>query len=302
MDFNETAVFVKVVQTGSFSAAARQLGLPTSTVSTRISRLEKRLGVTLLQRTTRRLSLTEAGSVFYEHSAVGMEHMLDAENAVTEQTSEAKGFLRVSAPPDFGDALLASIIRNVRKQHPMINVELSLDDHYVNLIEEAMDVAIRIGDLQDSSMIAKRVGDTCWAPFASPEYLQNASLLSKPQHLNNHVCLQFTSLGKDEWVLLHKSDSIKIPMERKIVVNDLDVIRSMAIAGDGVALLPTYACLDDFRAGKLVRVLPKWYARADPVHLVFPQQKFIPSKLRIFIDIATLELRRWLDQPNTPRP
>ncbi len=183
------------MQAGSFSAAARRLGLPTSTVSTRVARLEKRLGVTLLQRTTRHLNLTEVGAIYFEHAAEGLAYLLEAESAVTESTGEAKGLLRVTAPPDLGDTILSRIATRVRREHPQVGVGMILVDRPVDLVAEGIDAAIRAGVLQGSSLIAKPVGMACWVPFASPGYLRSAPPLTRPQQLRQHRCLQFSPLG-----------------------------------------------------------------------------------------------------------
>ena len=295
MDLNETAVFVKVVQAGGFSAAARQLGLPTSTVSTRVARLEKRLGVTLLQRTTRRLHLTEVGELFLHHAEAGLGHMLEAEAAVTAATGEPVGTLRVTAPADLGDEIHAGLINRVRHAHPKIAVELVLTDRTVDLVAEDVDVAIRAGVLQDSTLIAKQVGVACWAPFASPHYLRTAPPLGKPQQLCKHACLQFAPLGREQWTLSNATGSVTLPMAGRVIVNDVRVIRRMALAGEGVALLPTYLCRSDCQAGLLTRVLPQWQARADPVYVVYPRQRFVPPKLRAFVDLASEHLRGWFE-------
>lgn len=286
MDFNEAAVFVKVVDAGSFSAAARLLGVPTSTVSTRVARLERRLGVTLLQRTTRRLSLTDAGSLYYQHAATGLGHMLDAEAAVTESAGEPKGLLRVTAPADIGDALLADIVRQMHRRYPQVGIDLLLVSHYVDLVAEGVDVAIRAGSLKDSTLIAKPVGMARWVPFASPDYLASAPPLDSPQALRHHCCLQFTPLGKESWTLNGPAGSVTVPLPGLVMINDVRVIRAMTVAGEGVALLPAYLCRAECAAGSLQRLLPAWHAKADPVHLVYPRQRFMPPKLRAFIDLA----------------
>lgn len=295
MDLNETAVFVKVVQAGSFSAAARRLGLPTSTVSTRVARLERRLRTTLLQRTTRRLSLTQAGELYYRHAAAGLEQMLEAEAAVTAAAGEARGLLRVTAPADFGDAILAGLVGAMRAACPRVEMELLLTDRNVDLVAEGIDVAIRAGALRDSSLVARRVGSACWAPYASPDYLRSAPPLSSPQQLTAHACLQFTPLGKQQWTLYDGNTSVSVPMAGQVIINDFGVIRALALAGHGVALLPTYTCRTEAAEGRLQRVLPQWYARADPIHLVYPRQKFVPPRLRAFLDTAAGELGNWLE-------
>lgn len=294
MDLNEAAVFVKVVETGSFSAAARLLGLPTSTVSTRVARLERRLGVTLLQRTTRRLSLTDAGRLYHQHAATGLAHMLDAEAAVTEATGEPRGLLRVTAPADIGDDLLADLVRQMHRRYPKVGIDLVLVSRYVDLIAEGVDVAIRTGSLKDSTLIAKHLGQACWVPFASPDYLASAPSLDSPQALRHHCCLQFTPLGKESWTLSGPAGSVTVPLSGLVMINDIRVVRAMALADEGVALLPEYLCRAECAAGSLVRLLPDWHARADPVHLVYPRQRFMPPKLRAFVDLAGEALGRWL--------
>lgn len=295
MDLNQTAVFIKVVQAGSFSAAARLLGLPTSTVSNRVATLERRLGVTLLQRTTRRLNLTEAGALYFQHAATGLGHLLDAEAAVTESLGTPTGLLRVTAPADIGDHLLAGIMARMRRHHPAVRIDMVLMDRYVDLVADGIDAAIRTGALRDSTLIARQVGIARWVPFASPDYLESAPPLDAPQALRHHCCLQFTPLGKDAWTLTDGRGSVVVPMSGQVMVNDVRVIRSMALAGEGVALLPTYLCRDECTQGELVRVMPEWHAKADPVHLVYPHQHFIPPKLRAFVDLAARELATWLE-------
>lgn len=295
MDLNEAAVFVKVVEAGSFSAAARLLGLPTSTVSTRIARLERRLAVTLLQRTTRRLNLTDAGTLYYQHAAIGLGHMLDAEAAVTESTGEPKGLLRITAPVDIGDDLLVDIIRQMHRRFPQVGIDLVLVSRYVDLVAEGVDVAIRTGNLKDSTLIAKNIGLARWAPFASPDYLGTAPHPVSPQALRHHCCLQFTPLGKESWTLNGEGGSVTVPLPGLVMINDVRVIRAMTLAGKGVALLPEYLCRADCVAGRLVRLLPDWQAKADPVHLVYPRQRFMPLKLRAFIDLASEVLGRWME-------
>ncbi|WP_262982135.1 LysR family transcriptional regulator [Methylophilus medardicus] len=180
MDFNEAAVFVKVVQAGSFSAAARQLGIPTSTISTRVARLEQRLGVTLLQRTTRRLNLTEAGTLYFEHASTGLGYLLEAEAALDEARQQPQGVLKITAPADIGDALLAHLTAQIQQAYPALSMELLLTERYVDLVAEGVDAAIRTGELRDSSLIAKSLGRIQWALFASPQYLASAE--------PNHAC------------------------------------------------------------------------------------------------------------------
>lgn len=294
MDLNETAVFVRVVQAGSFSGAARQLGLPTSTVSTRVSRLEKRLKVTLLQRTTRRLQLTEAGRIYFEHASRGLSHMLDAEVAVTEATGEPQGLLRVAAPADIGDRLLSEIIDEMCRRYPKVSMEMVLGDRRVDLVAEGVDAAIRAGTLEDSTLVAKNVGVARWALFTSPVYLQCVASIDSPQALRQHKCLQFTPLGQETWTLVGKRSSVTVPLSGQVLVNHVGVIHSMVLDGSGIALLPFHLCKEDCASGRLIHILPEWSAKSAPLHIVYPRQRFMPPKLRGFIDLSAQVLKRWL--------
>lgn len=295
MDFNEAAVFVKVVQAGSFSAAARQLGLPTSTVSTRVARLEQRLGVTLLQRTTRRLHLTEAGKLYYEHAATGLGYLLQAESALDASRHQPQGTLRITAPADLGDALLGSFVQQVQATYPQLALELLLTERYVDLVAEGVDAAIRTGELRDSSLIAKSLGRIQWALFASPEYLAQAGEVLQPADLSAHRCIQFTPMGRHHWELQHETTSLRIPLAAATLVNSIGVVRAMAEHAQGVALLPTFICQPAVDAQRLQRVLPSWRGQADAVHLVYPKQRFMPPKLRGLIELAVAAFRPLFD-------
>lgn len=291
MDFNDAAVFVKVVQAGGFSPAARVLGLPVSTVSTRVARLERHLGITLLQRTTRRLHLTDAGNRYFAHAVTGLGHLLDAEAAATETAGEPQGLLRVTAPADLGDHILAEVLERMGRECPQVQIEMLLLDRHVDLVGEGVDAAIRTGALKDSSLIAKHVGTALWAPFASPAYLAAAPALRSPQALRRHRCLQFTALGRESWTLASRQERVTVPLTGQVLVDDIGVLRALALAAQGVALLPTYLCQRDCTAGGLLRVLPKWHAKTDSFQIVYPRQRFAPLRLRRFVEIAAAVLR-----------
>ncbi|MFV0278880.1 MAG: LysR substrate-binding domain-containing protein [Parahaliea sp.] len=294
MDLNDAAMFVKVVEAGSFTEAARRLNIPVSTVSNRIARLENQLRVTLLQRTTRRMNLTDAGQVYYEHAATGMDYFHAAGEALSEVSGEPVGLVRATAPADVGDHILAEIIRRMRKQYPKVDIDLVLMNRYVDLVAEGVDVAIRTGKLKDSTLIAKSVGVAHWSLFASQEYLASSPSLKSPESLRHHRCLQFTPMGKDAWTFTSTTNSVTVPLPGSIIVNDVGVIRAMLTEGEGIALLPTYLCQSEALGTNIVPVLPNWTARQDPIFIVFPRQKFMPPKLRAFIDLASVEIRHRL--------
>ncbi len=285
-DLNEVAVFIKVVEMGSFSQAARQLGMPNSTVSAKVSDLEKRLGVSLIRRTTRKLFVTAEGQVFFERCTRGLEEIRSAEEELTAGQSEPQGLLKITAPIELGSIILPKVIEKFKNQFPKVNIDLFLSDRTVDIVSEGFDLAIRAGDLKDSSLIAKKLGGVYFAPFASQSYLKKTSSPKVPKDLKDHSCLQFTPLGIEEWNLLGPK-SVTVPMRKQIVINELNIIKALTVSGVGISLLPTFLCFSEVQAGKLVRVLPEWRTNIRPVHFVYVGQKHASPKVNAFILVAT---------------
>jgi DNA-binding transcriptional LysR family regulator len=286
MDLNEIRTFVKVVQAGSFSGAATQLGMPNSTVSAKVSALEKRLGVTLLQRTTRKLHVTEAGEAYFRRCVQGLDEIARAEAEVSSSQREPQGRLRVTAPNDLGGGWFVDLVSGLARKHPKLSLEFVFTDRMVDLVAEGIDVGIRAGELRDSGLIARKAGSVCWSPYASPAYLKRAGRATHPKDLRAHACLQFAPMGEDAWELTNGRQTVKVPMSRRILSSEMSLIKGLALAGDGIALMPTYTCVTEVQRGSLVRVLPDWNASLEPVHVVYPEQKFLAPKLRVFIDAA----------------
>ncbi len=296
VDLNEVLVFVKVAQAGSFTLAAKQLNMPNSTVSARVSSLEKRLGVTLIQRTTRKLNLTEAGREYFERSLRGLGEIEGAENEVTASQGEARGSLRVTAPAMVGLSMLPEIVTKFLQMYPKVDLELILSDRTVDMVAEGIDLAIRGGDLKDSSLIAKKLGVSYFAPFASPAYLKKSGRPAHPKDLRAHRCLQFTPLGVEKWDFTNGKTRVSVAMPGKIVVDDLNMVKALAASGNGIALLPTFLCGSEAKSGKLVRVLPEWVSNMRPLHFVYPAQKFVTNKLQAFIALASEPLKAKLKE------
>lgn len=285
-DLNDTLVFVRVAQAGGFSAAARLMGMPVSTLSVRVARLEQRLGVTLLQRTTRRLRLTEAGQAYLQQASRGLEDILQAEAQIDAGRHEAQGLLRMTLPIDMGEDPLLEILTAYRARHPGVAVELVFSDVRLDLLEHGLDLALRAGELSDSSLVARPVGRARWAPFAHPDYLRQAPPLRQPRDLARHAALCFSPLGRESWTLLRGKSRLTVPLRPAFAANDMRLIRRLALDARGVALLPDYVCRREVGHGQLVPLLPGWHARTDPIHLVYPSQRYVPAKLRHFIDEA----------------
>ncbi|MEP9385891.1 LysR family transcriptional regulator [Mesorhizobium sp. KR9-304] len=289
MDLNPVAVFVKIAQTGSFSEAARQLSMPNSTVSAQLSRLERQLGVTLLQRTTRKLRLTEAGQAYFETASIGVEAILDAGAQVSAAQQEPRGTLRISAPIDMDEAVV-KLLSDFRMRYPKVAQEVHFSQDVVDLFTSNIDVAIRAGSLKDSRLVARKVGTGTWVPVASPEYLRAQGRPAHPEELSRHSLIQFEQKGKAQWLLRRGTAVATVPLSKQIITNHPAAVRSFAIRGEGIALLPTYLCRSEFRDGTLVRILPEWTGETDPVNLVYPAQRFVAAKLRVFVDFAATAL------------
>jgi Transcriptional regulator len=289
VDLNEIAVFVRVVQAGSFNKAALLLNMPNSTVSAKISSLEERLGVSLLHRTTRKLNITQAGQNFYDKCLLGIEELKNAEEEVTLSQKEPQGTLTITAPAVLGASILPDTIFQYSKKFPKVRIELLLQDRRVDIIAEGVDLAIRAGTLQDSTLIAKKIGNTCFAPYATTSYLKSHESITHPKDLREHCCLQFAPLGKEKWQLVNQKgkQKVQVPMNGQIVADDLNFIKDLCLAGKGIALLPTFMCGPDVRKNKVMRVLPDWHTEMTPLHFVYPKQKFSNPKLQHFIETAS---------------
>lgn len=283
MDLNALRVFAKVVEAGSFVGAARELDLPKSTVSRRVAALEARLGARLLQRTTRKLSLTDAGRAYYEHAARALAEVDAAERAVTQLAEVPRGKLRVTTPLNFG--FLAPIVADFAIRYPEVEVELVGTDRVIDLIEEGFDLAIRAGKLRDGSLVGRRIGALERYLVASPGYVKRHGRPKQPEDLRDHECLIFGgSSDGATWKLVRGGQTRTVRVTGRLVVNDFEFLDEAARRGLGLALLPVHRCADDLRDGTLVRVLPDWCAPGQPLSAVYPSARHLAPKVRAFLD------------------
>lgn len=292
MDYNEIAIFLKVVQAGSFSRAARQLEMPNSTVSAKISSLEKRLGTNLIQRTTRRLSVTEEGQAYYQKCLLGFDEIERAENDLQMIQGEPQGRLRVTAPIELGATVLPGVIAKYNKSFPKVEVEVILADRRVDLISENVDLAIRAGELNDSSLISKSLGVVHFAPFAASKYLKAFGEPKHPKDLSHHKTISFTAFGGNVWRLHHTRGAVvSAEIKSYLTSNDLNFIKALALSAGGIVFLPEFFCTLERTSGRLVRVLEGWRSVASPIHFIYPSQKHVQPKLRAFIEMTTEPIR-----------
>ena len=287
MDLNELIVFTAVVREGSFNKAAQKLAMPNSTVSAKIASLESRLGVSLLQRTTRKVHATPSGRDFFEKCERALDELRSAEELVASKQAHAHGVFRVTAPPLLGTVLLPQMIAAYRRQHPGVQLDLLLTDREVDLIGEGVDLALRAGELEDSSLMVRKLGITHFAAFASRGYESRKGLPQHPKDLRAHSCIHFTPLCRDEWSLINdKGAKVRIPLPNQMQTDDLHMAKELALTGVGIALLPVLLCEGKASGRRLKLVLPGWRSESRAVSFVYPSHKVSSVKLQSFLKIA----------------
>lgn len=278
--------FVAVVDAGGFTAAANQLNAAKSAVSQRVSELEKTLSTRLLNRTTRSISLTDTGRIYYEHSVHILSDMRDMESAITDSSTEFSGRLKITAPMSFGLLHLSSAINDFMSLHPEMNLELELNDRHVNLVEEGFDLALRISKLEDSSLIARQLAPIRRVTVASPTYLASHGIPETPQDLERHNGLVYSHAPKGSYWLYRdnagKSYSVDVPT--RIRVNNGDVLCDVAIAGLGVSILPTFIVSGPIRNGDLVVLLDGYHCRQLSLYAVYPPPRYQPQRVKAFVE------------------
>jgi DNA-binding transcriptional LysR family regulator len=283
-DLNEIVVFSRVVQAGSFTEAARLLGMPKSTVSKKVSDLEARLGTRLLQRTTRRLALTDAGRVYFERAEQIVAQVAEAENAVAELQANPRGLLRVTVPLSFG--VLGPVVARFLAKHPSVQVQLVCSDKLVDLVRDGFDMGVRAGPLQDSTLVAKRLGTMNRVLLASPAYLKSRGALTTPEELTSHACISFgAGTAPNLWSLQSPEGERKdVRVQARLTVNDFEMMVDAAREGAGVAWVPDFRAADEIRTRRLVQVLPEWCSVDIPVHAVYPSSRHLSPKVVRFIE------------------
>ena len=284
--FSGMRTFSRVADAGSFSAAARQLGVAPSSVSRQINDLEEALGVRLFNRTTRKLSLTEAGQIYYERAARIMMAVDEAQLAISELGS-ATGILRVTCPSGVGREVMVSAIPAFLETYPGIRIVLSMTDYLVDVVEAGVDVAIRVGQLQDSSLRARKLGESRRVVCASPRYLEQAGTPKKPTDLQDHNCITFRDHpGHNIWKFRGKDGLTQVRVTGNFFAKSADALVAAAVAGLGLVLLPDWNLGSELRHKQLRTVLSDYDAvpKATPVWAVHAHHRHVPPKIRVFID------------------
>lgn len=289
--FASMKVYVAVVDGGSFAAAADKLDISRAMASKQIQKLEEHLATRLLNRTTRRLSLTETGREFYERSTQIMDDVEEAEQIAGQMTRRPQGVLRVTIPLSYGQHRLAAIIGAYTQVYPQVQLDISLSDRKADLIEDCFDLAIRIGALPQSDLIARKIGGVRSIVCAAPAYLTRHGAPQTPTDLAHHACLGYTLSGTGTaWRLEGPGGPLTIPISGPIRADNGDIIRLAALGGTGILFQPHFIVDDDIREGRLMQVLPEWQSAELGVYALYPSRKHLSAKVRTFVDFLAAAL------------
>jgi DNA-binding transcriptional LysR family regulator len=282
----DIATFVQVVESGSFTAASERLGCSRSVVSKYITRLEERLGARLLNRTTRRLSLTEAGQSFFSRSQRGLQEIEAAETEVSRLQEMPRGKLRLNTPMSFGILHIAPALAGFLSRYPEISVDMRLDDRQVDLIEEGVDVAIRIAELPDSSLVARRLGPCRHVVCAAPEYLKRQGTPHTPDDLRRHNVITYQYQDSPgEWrFITPEGRYVSVPVRGSIQMNNSLAIREAVLSGAGITLTPAFVVGKDIKSGNLHEVLGAYRAQEISIYAVYPERRHLSPKVQAFIN------------------
>ncbi|MDK4704165.1 LysR family transcriptional regulator [Rhizobium sp. CNPSo 4062] len=282
-NLGDLEIFASVVATGSMSLTGRALGFSPAVISKRIKRLEDRLGTRLLQRTTRQISLTEAGQGFYDRVLAILAGLEEAEAYIAGRSSQMHGTLKISAPTSFGRLHIAPHLKSFMQAHPELALNLVLSDEFVDIVGGGFDLAIRIAELTDSSLVARRLAPVRRVLCASPAYIDAHGMPEDIDDLRRHICLPAHNL--DPWRLEGPKGSLIFRPEGRLITNSSEVVREAVIAGLGIALRSTWDIGPELRDGRLVQVLPAYEGSHNvTLSAVYPSRQFLPAKVRVFID------------------
>lgn len=286
------ATFVEVARAASFSAAARNLNMSTTAVSRHVAELERMLGVTLLRRTTRRVSPTEAGARYLPRAAAILEEIEQLDAEISAVDAMPRGRLKITAPPAVGNELIAPLAVDFVEAYPETELEIEFTERLVDLVAEGFDAAIRAGPLESSSMIAHRIVEMRYLVCASPSYLERRGVPKRPEDIGGHDCIHWRDPAHGSlWHFVKDGARVSIPIRRRLLMSNFGAEREAALRGLGLAILPVLTVRDDLEAGRLMPVLPDYETHHGVLSLVRPPTPFEPPKLRVFIDFITGALR-----------
>jgi DNA-binding transcriptional LysR family regulator len=294
VELAEMRLFVQAVRSGSLSAAGRVLGLSPAVASKRLTRLESRLGARLLQRTSRRLSLTREGAIYFERSSAILAEVDAAEAAVSAGRDEARGLLRISAPVALGRRWVGPAVERYAARHPDVAVHLGLTDAVVDLIAGGLDLAVRIGELPDSRLVSRRLAGNRRLVCAAPAYLRRRGRPRTPADLRDHDCLLLVGPQEDsaQWTFEHGGERVGVHLHGRLLSDNGEQVHAWALAGRGLQRRSIWDVADDLTSGRLVEVLSRYTGPAAPIHALYPSRRFLPAKTRLFIELLASRFAR----------
>jgi DNA-binding transcriptional LysR family regulator len=296
--FQEMRALVAVVDAGSFVGAADATGISKAAMSRQVAELEARLGVRLLHRTTRRLSLTGEGEVFCARARELLDALEEVESEVTARSGQAVGTLKVTAPVSFGLLHLAPLWPGFMAKHPQVRLEVMLADRFVDLVEEGLDLAVRIARLENSSLVSRKLASTRLILCASPRYLRKHGRPRHPADLAQHAVIAYSLLSVgDDWQFTGPEGVVQVRVQPRMRTNSGDTCRAAALGHEGIVLEPSFIVADDIAAGRLVHLLPQYRSLEMGIYAVYPSRKFVAPKVRALIDYLAEAFRdrRWPD-------
>ena len=299
-DLAYMVTFARVVKSGSFAGAARKLNVSTSVTSKHVAKLERSLGVRLLNRSTRKLSLTEAGAAYYEHCARIVDEIESSKRAVAQLQATPRGLLRVTAPVTFANSRLGPVLPDFFRRHPDVQIELNASNRVVDLAEDGFDIAIRIVRNLPPNVIARELRPVRWHLCASPSYLEREGTPVHPSGLTRHNCLIFPTLMQNGlWHFTRERERAEVAVHGNLIANTVETLHDLVLAGMGITLLPGYMAGVDIRERKLVRLLPEWEIESGShLYAVYLPTKHMAPKVRVFVDF--LVERFGFDASKTP--
>lgn len=302
LHLDDLAIFVRVIERGAFAGAARELGTPTSTVSRAIARLEERSGVRLLHRTTRHVQPTSDGQELYGAVAAAVSSLRQTAQSLEPSSRQMRGRLRITAASDLLTGFLSDVVVAFSERYPQVELEFSVTNRRVNLVDEGFDLALRASNkLSDSSLVARKLGDLDLRLYASPQYLERHGAPAAPSDLTRHHCVLFR--GQDlvrTWQLYSATSEEHVTLRGRLGGDDMGFIRAMLVAGGGIGLLPHLNCAADEASGRLIRVLPDYRARGATLYIVYPSKKQLPARVSAFRDFVSEAFSSWAARAALP--
>jgi DNA-binding transcriptional LysR family regulator len=297
-NLDDIVIFVKVARFESISRAARSLGMPISTVSRRLSGLESELGVSLLRRTTRRLTLTAQGREYFSQCHEPVNLLQEAERVLTQAQKRPEGLLRITVPVVLSQEPFFNFMSAFMREHAGIRLELVVTNLLLDLIAENIDVAIRVGELEDSSVVARRLGAIVYYLVAAPEYLKSRTLPAEPADLKAHDCVLFNAKNNErDWELVSGKRKARVHVSGPAASRDINSASAFVHRGHGIGLASSTYCEEAIARGKLVRLLPKWTSSPIPVFVLYSSRKFLPLRMSVFLDaLAAWQSPLWIKE------